>query len=169
MTDWHLAHFAQHLPDGDYSDLLPPTGADWVTRVIIPMQGGILALKVEDEPPHWYLPGGYTEPLETLPACAVRETQEETHLLVEPQRLLYVREYLHTLEFYILAYRVGGQLQVGHDPEPDARPIDDVGVLSFERLEHDNDLTFYPVTIRQRLRRDIQAPPTTAIYLGDMP
>jgi 8-oxo-dGTP pyrophosphatase MutT (NUDIX family) len=168
MTDWHLAHFAQHLPDGDYSELLTPTGADWRTRVIIPMQDGIVALYVEKES-YWYLPGGQTEPVETLPACAIRETEEETHLQVRPERLLYVREYLDTLEFYILAHHAGGQLQVGHDPEPDAPPIDDVGILSFDRLENDSDLTFYPVTVRQRLRHDMQAPPTSAIYIGDMP
>lgn len=169
---WQLAHFSQQLPSGDYRFMQQPAGANWRTRVIIPLDEKIVAVQVtEDAQRYWYLPGGGVEGAETLVDCAVREVQEETHLDVRIERLLYVREYvtIPSIEFYLLGTYLAGELARGYDPELDTIQFDAVDAIPLERIENDPGLTFYPSTLRKRLRYDLHNPPTTALYWGEVP
>ena len=70
----------------------------------------------------WLPPGGRLRGEESIFDCAVRETQEETGLLVTPERILYVEEFveasLHFVKFWLLATDPGGDLSVaGRDPD----------------------------------------------------
>ena len=66
----------------------------------------------------------------------------------------------------MLANYVSGDLALGHDLEIGVELLSDVRILSFDELESNDKLTFYPITIRKRLRRDLKLPPTKALYLG---
>jgi 8-oxo-dGTP pyrophosphatase MutT (NUDIX family) len=56
------------------------------------VEDGTLLL-VSNDGSFWHLPGGLVEPGETLPACAVRETFEETGFRIETGDILYVFEF----------------------------------------------------------------------------
>lgn len=58
--------------------------------IIIEVGGGIVLIKRKNPPHGWAIPGGFLDWGESVEACAVREAQEETGLLVKLQGLLYV-------------------------------------------------------------------------------
>jgi ADP-ribose pyrophosphatase YjhB (NUDIX family) len=133
------------------------------------MENGLVAVQHTHEgEDYWIFPGGGIERYETIPDAAIREMLEETCLTVEVTRLLYVREFHHNndVEFYVVAQYITGEMALGHDPELGIQLLSDVGILSYDDLEHNQDLTFYPIVLRKRLRRDLQSPPTKALYLG---
>lgn len=175
MSSWQLPHHSGYVPRGDYETMILPDGVRWGARTIIPHEGGIVAVKhTFADHENWVLPGGAVESGETVLQAAIREAQEEAHLIVKAERLLYVRLFYFPeqteplIEFYVLARIVGGELAVGHDPEADAEHqiITDARVLTWDVLESDDSLTVYPIFMRRRLQADLQHPPTTALYMG---
>jgi 8-oxo-dGTP diphosphatase len=170
MNSWRLGHHSSRVKAGDYESLVRPKGVRWGARVIVPMKDGILAVqhkRPERPEPYWILPGGGIEKGETVPQAGTREVLEETALEVRVTRLLYIREFYNdiTVEFYMLAEYLSGEIQVGKDD----KHLVDARIISWDALESDENLTFYPIALRKRLRRDIAMPPTTALYLGHMP
>ncbi|MCE7936774.1 NUDIX domain-containing protein [Candidatus Saccharibacteria bacterium CPR2] len=65
----------------------------------------------------WSLPGGKVEESETLFEAVVRETKEETGVLVEPKKLLYITESIqkekHILHILIACDYIEGTTGVG--------------------------------------------------------
>ncbi|MEU7831418.1 NUDIX hydrolase [Nonomuraea sp. NPDC049129] len=64
-----------------------------VTGVLIEDDRILLLDQDTDSGRSWSLPGGKVDPGESLAEALVREMREETGLLVEPGRLLYVCDY----------------------------------------------------------------------------
>lgn len=105
-----------------------------VSADAIVVDDGRLLLQRRADDGTWCLPGGYTEPNESPPETAVRETREETGLHVEPDALagVYTRkpgEYgPHGLVIHAHRCSVtGGELAASHEGE-DVRfwPLDEV-------------------------------------------
>lgn len=176
MSSWQLAHLSALIPAGDYSRKILPKGVKWGTRPIILHDDGIVAVKhhLRDGRQHWVIPGGGLEKGETVPQAGIREAQEECNITISLSCLLYVRVWYFqrpVVEFYPVAKIESGTLALGHDPDsPDDKQIlSDIRTISFDELENDDNLTFYPIFLRKKLRKDIEQPPTTALYVGTTP
>lgn len=122
-------------------------GADMDLRVratAVHIEDGSILLLRQDVPEAgrgWSLPGGALEAGESLAGCLEREMLEETGLQVVADRLLYVADRIsaarHVLHVTFETRRVGGELSIGHEPEPGANPIFAVEMVPVARLtEH---------------------------------
>jgi len=71
--------------------------------------------------PIWMPPGGEVLYGESLDKALRREVKEETGLYVEPNRLLWIHEFIekpyHAIEYYFDCEITGGTLELGRDPE----------------------------------------------------
>lgn len=91
--------------------------------VIIPSEDGIVLIRRGSEPfeRQWALSGGFVEVGETVEEAAVRETAEETGLVVEVARLIGVYSDPerdprgHNVSVAFLAHVVGGDLAAASD------------------------------------------------------
>ena len=69
----------------------------------------------------WSPPGGGLTFGEKVKDCLVREFEEETGLVVQPKRFLFMQEFikepLHAIELFFEVKAIGGELKTGSDPE----------------------------------------------------
>lgn len=85
----------------------------------------------------WAPPGGGIEFGKTAKMTLIREFQEETGLIVEVDEFQFacefVKEPLHAIELFFQVRMIGGNLEVGFDPEmsADQQIIHDVGFYPF--------------------------------------
>ena len=87
----------------------------------------------------WSLPGGTLEIGETLEDCIIREMKEETGLKVEIEKLLYVCDSIendnHVVHITFKLKRVGGDLELGYEPESYANPITYIKMFAIDELK----------------------------------
>lgn len=98
-----------------------------VTGVLVENSKILILRQETDANRQFSLPGGRTEEGEALGNALVREVLEETGLVVEPGRLLYLCDYLpgngaHVVHVTFEVRRVGGTLGA-ITPGKDTRPI----------------------------------------------
>ncbi|TVQ02533.1 MAG: NUDIX domain-containing protein [Balneolaceae bacterium] len=111
--------------------------------------------------PIWMPPGGGLIFGETLQTALKREVFEETGLLVEPGRLLWIHEFIekpyHAIEFYFECSVAGGALKLGRDPERDSddQILLDLKFISFKELA---SLNVYPRFLKNGIIKDGKMP-----------
>ena len=118
-------------------------------RAIVIEDGKVLMVEHEHTDKRgkfWIFPGGGVEEGESVADTAIRETEEETGIIVKPLGVAHVRE-AETLgqrafEVYIHCEKIGGILKVGFDPEaPELVSIIDTRWFSSDDLKK---ILYYP-------------------------
>ncbi len=114
----------------------------------------------------WSLPGGEVEPDELIPEAVVRELVEESGLIVEPERLLFVNDNffidpvwapggLHELGFYWLCRVAGGEFDPGPHIERSGEFEESIR-LSWRTVDELRGLPFYPEWLISELERGVR-------------
>ena len=89
----------------------------------------------------WCPPGGGIQFAETAHQALRREFLEETGLVIEPGKLLFVNEFmqppLHAMELFFEVVVVGGEIQLGFDPEmtESTQIITEVALMGFGQIK----------------------------------
>jgi len=89
----------------------------------------------------WCPPGGGIKFAETAHQALEREFLEETGLIIKPRQLLFVNEFLepplHAMELFFMTQILGGELEMGKDPEmsENNQIITEVELMSFEKIK----------------------------------
>ena len=106
-----------------------------VTGIVIEDDHILLLNQDTDGPRSWSLPGGKVEDGETLAEALVREMREETGVVVELGRLLYLCDHVsaHVVHITFEARRIGGQVGAVEQGK-DTRPIRGVRFVKLTEL-----------------------------------
>jgi 8-oxo-dGTP diphosphatase len=114
----------------------------------------------------WLPPGGKLEGSESIFDCARRETLEETGLLVEPDRILYVQEFAepgyHFVKFFILCSGFSGELTLANR-DADESFLVDAAFFAREQLQ---GMDVRPEVLTGQFWADLEAGLPQARYLG---
>ena len=96
----------------------------------------------------WVMPGGRLEDDESILECARRETFEETGLEVQPERIVYVEEFVepdyHFCKFWVLCREIGGTLSLANENPEEHHVVD---VQFFGRTDFPGT-TIYPEILK---------------------
>ena len=146
-------------------------------KAVIVADGRLLVIRMRDtrDGGEWLgLPGGGQRPGETIVDALRREVAEETGLLVEPIRLIWVRELIialrddplfdpevHAIEMFFEARMVDDS---GRPTEEDA---DQVGVAWVTAAELAAS-SFWPLALVGPLSEHLRGGDTGPVYLGDV-
>jgi 8-oxo-dGTP diphosphatase len=114
----------------------------------------------------WLPPGGRLEGNESIMDCARRETFEETGLVVEPDRILYVQEFVdlgyHFVKFFILCSGFSGELTL-RNRDADESWLVDVAFFSQQEMQ---GMDVLPPVLEGQFWADLAAGLPQARYLG---
>ncbi len=111
--------------------------------------------------PIWMPPGGGVHFGESIQSALKREVMEETGLMVEPVRLLWIHEFIekpyHAIEYYFECSVAGGTLKLGNDPERESgdQILLDLKFVSFEEIK---SMNVYPEFLRNSMIKNDKIP-----------
>lgn len=154
------------MSSGSYAGRIRTRGCALVVE-----EGSILLVKQQvptRNHPIWLPPGGEILLGESARMAAIRETAEETGLIINPTRLAAVHEFIetpyHAIELYFFADVTGGELVTGTDPEfgDDNQQIMDVGFVPIKSLQ---SYTVSPSFISWDGLRNLQEKPDQPIRM----
>ena len=118
----------------------------------------------------WVPPGGGVEGDESIFECARRETFEEAGILVEFDRIVYLRQFIdehldtHHFEVFILCSSFSGELTTENkDGQPDAYDVLEARFLSRQEMR---DVTVYPDILKGEFWDDLAGDFPAVRYLG---
>lgn len=103
-------------------------------------------------------PGGGIEKGESIFEATEREVFEETKLVVKAKQIMYIREVKYKseigLEFYVFCKLLSGKLELGNDPEHDAKKqiLTDVERISITELRQRE---WKPEELKEGLIKDL--------------
>ncbi|TVR16551.1 MAG: NUDIX domain-containing protein [Balneolaceae bacterium] len=113
------------------------------------------------EEPIWMPPGGGIQFGEPAKEALIREVKEETGLIVEPIRLIWIHEFLedpyHAIEFYFECSIAGGALKLGEDPEHTSENqilLD----LKFIPFKETGSISLYPSFLKESCKNNGKLP-----------
>ena len=107
----------------------------------------------------WTPPGGGVEGYESLFECAARETFEETGLHTDPERIVYIDQYVepecHYCNLFVLCRAFSGTLTMQNiiGNGEDEQYIKDARFLAREEMAHE---TVYPKMLKDEFWEDFQ-------------
>jgi ADP-ribose pyrophosphatase YjhB (NUDIX family) len=114
----------------------------------------------------WLPPGGRLEGNESILDCARRETLEETGLVVQPQRILYVQEFVepgyHFCKFFIMCSSCTGELTLANRDADESWLVD---ATFFSRQEMQG-MEVLPPVLKGQFWADLDADLRQTVYLG---
>ena len=118
----------------------------------------------------WVPPGGGVKGDESIFECARRETFEEAGILVEFDRIVYLRQFIdqrldtHQIEVFILCSSYSADLTTENNVgEPDGEVVLEARFLSRREM---SDLTVYPQVLKDEFWDDLQMGFPAVRYLG---
>jgi ADP-ribose pyrophosphatase YjhB (NUDIX family) len=114
----------------------------------------------------WLPPGGRLEGSESIMDCARREALEETGLVVEPDRILYVQEFTepgyHFVKFFMLCSAFSGELTLKNRDSDESFLVD----AAFFAQNELQGLDVHPETLKREFWADLESGLRQTKYLG---
>jgi 8-oxo-dGTP diphosphatase len=133
------------------------------------VQEGLLLLVHHQEPGQfdfWVPPGGSLKGDESIFECAQRETFEETGLRVDPDRIVYIQEFVepgyHFCKFFIWCTAYPGDITI-ENRDPHESFLVDARFFARDQLK---EMTVYPEILKGQFWHDIESGFPVTRYLG---
>ena len=113
----------------------------------------------------WVPPGGRVEGYESVFDCAARETLEETGLEVEPERILYIQEFVepgyHFVKFFIQCDLIGGQITDANQKDGEDFLVE----IDYFSQQEIAEINVHPEILKDRFWRDKDLKEAGPFYL----